>query len=254
LAAPRRGLEIASGLALTAGLVWFGFAVTGAKVSALAPSVGPGGIAPLPGSTTTHAMWVFDGQRTRVSECRTPSPASTVMTRYEALARDEASARDAPYMIQEEEGGGGALVWVAPDGRRRAVLVAPDPAGGTLYRLLEAPAPDTQPGAPRRLPGGVACPVGYGVALSVERPTGGGFALLQAHSPPSRAAEACVAALGAAGITVDPTAAAVLASGGATDRGDAPLTLPLVDDRGPRGVLVVAPDGEGGARASLTLE
>lgn len=244
---PARVPQIALGLALSAGLVAFGFAVTGTRIGALSPAhQGPSGLPPLEGSEAVHSTVLVDGQPTNVSDCSSPSAPGMILARYEAIAQAESGAREAPYLLQTDETGGGALVWTAPDGTRRAVLANRDALGGTRYKLIEAPPPSRE--VRRKLPGGVEPPTGAEVVLSVERPGGGGFAMMKVGASPVVAADRCLTALAAQGLTPDPTARAVLT-------GEGPITLPLVDATGgTRGVLVVAADEAGGARASLTLE
>jgi hypothetical protein len=238
--------RIALGLALTAGLLSFGFAVTGTPIGALSPPIGPGGIPVLPGSDATHSLVLVDGEETRVSDCTVATSPAVVLERYERIAREENASRDTPYLVQESPGGSAALAWVAPDGRRRAVLIHPDAQGGTTYRLLEAAAPSA--GATRRLPCGLDRPEGTDVLLAVERPGGGGLCLLASPMSPGVTAERCLAALARLGVAPDPAAQALLAGA------DGPSTLLLRDQEGSRGTLVIAPDGRGGARVSLTLQ
>lgn len=234
------------GLVLTAGILWFGFLVTGTRLSALAGGPGPGGLAPLPGSEATHTTVLVDGRPTRVSECLAPSPPAVVLEKYVALAAAESERAGLPY-IAHDHAHGGALVWATADGRRRAVMVESDPLGRARYRLIETPPQPATAAPPPRLPAGLATPPGLEVVMSIERPGGRGFALLRSGAPPAATAERCLASLAHDGLSVEATAVATSAPDGA-------LTLPLHDATGPRGVLWVVPDGEGGARASLTVE
>ncbi|MCO5168578.1 MAG: hypothetical protein M9894_19740 [Planctomycetes bacterium] len=241
----RRAPNLLLGAALTAALVWFGFLVTGTRVDALVGGR-PGGLAPLPGSEATHTTVLVDGQPTRVSDCWLATPPAGVLARYEALAAAESRASGAPYVKQEEAAlGGGVLVWRAPDGRRRAVFVEADALGRSRYRLLEA----DPPRAPtRRLPRGLEPPPGVEVVLSLERPGGGGFALVRSPAPVPAAADALLRALARDGLTAEPAALALLIAEGT-------VSLPLQGaDGAARGLLTVGPDGQGGARASLTLD
>ncbi len=244
----RRASQLLVGSALTAGLVWFGFLVTGTRVSALTGGGhGPGALPPLPGSEAVHSTLLVDGRPTRVSECLAPSPPSVVLEAYVKVAAADAERAGLPFLAQDDATGG-ALVWATAEGRRRAVLVESDPLGRARYRLIQTDPP--APGAPRaapRLPGGLPAPAGVEVVLSLERPGGGGFALLRSSAPVATTADRCLAAFARAGLSVE---AAASASSGP----DGALTLPLHDASGPRGVLSVLPDGQGGARASLTVE
>lgn len=244
-----RGPQLLLGTVLTVALVAFGLAVTGVRVGALTTtSRGPSGLRPIPDSDAVHSTVLVDGQPTLVSDCSTKNAPAMVLARYEEKARAEAAAREAPYLLQTDELGGGALLWTAPDGTRRAVMAHADGLGGTRYKLIEAPPPARD--ARSKLPGGVEAPQGATVAMSVERPGGGGFALLRFAVSPAVAADRCLGALAAQGLTPDPTARALSSMTGR----EGPVTLPLADARGPRGVLVIAADEAGGARASLTLE
>lgn len=242
----RRAPNVLLGVALSAGLIWFGFLVTGTRVDALVGGARPGGLTPLPGSEALHTTVLVDGQPTRVSDCTLASAPAAVLARYEALAAAESRRSDAPYIKQDAPAlGGGVLLWRAPDGRRRAVFVEADRLGRARYRLLESDPPRA---GSRRLPGGIEAPPGVEVVMSVERPGGGGLALLRTVAPVPAAADRLIGALAREGLTADPAAVALLT-------GDGAVTVPLSDGRGAaRGVLTVSPDGQGGARASLTLD
>lgn len=241
----RRASQLLVGSALTAGLIWFGFLVTGTRVSALTGGPGPGGLAPLPGSEARHSTVLVDGHPTRVSECLAASPPSIVLEKYVALAASESERAGVPFVAQEHAGGG-AIVWATAEGQRRAVMVEADPVGRARYRLIESDLPRTAAPTPR-LPRGLTSPAGVEVVLSVERPGGAGFALLRSSAPVPATADRCLAALARDGLSVEATAVA-------TSHADGALTLPLHDATGPRGVLTVMPDGQGGARASLTVD
>ncbi len=241
----RRAPQVLVGSALTAGLIWFGFLVTGTRVSALTGGPGPGGLTPLPGSEATHSTVLVDGQPTRMSECLAASPPSVVLERYADLAAAESEAAGVPF-IAEDHPGGGALVWTAPDGRRRAVVVESDPLGRARYRLIESDLQTTPP-APR-MPRGLSAPGGgVDLVMSIERPGGGGFALLRSAASVTATADRCLASLARDGLSVEAAASASPGPDGA-------LALPLHDADGPRGLLTVTPDGQGGARASLTVQ
>lgn len=247
-----RARQLTVGVALTAGLLAFGFFVTGTRVDALGGRSAPGatGLQPLPGSEARHSTVLVDGLPTRVSDCTTSALAGVVLDTYARLAGAESLTTNAPYLVQETPGGG-AVVWSTADGRRRAVILDADPLGGTRYRLLETVAPSSGAPAHRLLPLGMACPQGMDAFLSVERPGGGGYALLSSYGPVATTAERCLEALSRVGMTIDPATRALLdqSQGGQ-------VTLPLEDGPGGgrRGVLVVTPDGQGGARASISIE
>lgn len=245
-----RARQIAVGVALTAGLLAFGFFVTGTRVDALGGRSAPGaiGLQPLPGSEVKHSTVLVDGQPTRVSDCTTSALAGVVLDKYATLAGAEAQTTNAPYLVQETPGGG-AVLWTTADGRRRAVIIDADPLAGTRYRLLETlPAGPSGPTA-RRLPRGMDAPLGVSPFLSVERPGGGGYALLSSSGPVATTAELCLQSLSRVGLTVDPSTRALLDQ---TQSGQ--VTLPLSDGQGGRGVLVVTPDGQGGSRVSISIE
>jgi hypothetical protein len=245
-----RARQIAVGVALTAGLLAFGFFVTGTRVDALGGRSTPGaiGLQPLPGSQVRHTTLLVDGQPTRVSECTTPALVGAVLAKYATLAGTEAAATGAPYLVQESPGAA-AVVWLTADGRRRAVLLDAHPQGGTAYRLLETLAAPTASTTASRLPRGMDLPRGMTAFLSVERPGGGGFAMLSSSGPVATTAELLLASLARVGLAVDPSTGSLRHQGPGGQ-----VTLPLDDGQGGRGVLVVTPDGDGGARASISIE
>src|SRR5690606_1633395 len=162
-----RASQVLTGVVLSAGLVWFGFLVTGTRVDALTGGPGPGGLTPLPGSEATHTTVLLDGQPTLVSDCTAASPPEVVPEASADLPAADARRTGLPFIAQRQPDGG-ALVWTAPDGRRRAVLVEADPLGRARYRLLEAALP--RGASTQRLPGGLTTPPGLEVVLSLQRP------------------------------------------------------------------------------------
>lgn len=241
-----------AGAASAAAFVGFGLWVTGADVRALSPArLGlqgdPGPLLPPEGARWTVGARAIDGAAAHVVEGTTDREAGAVLDDYAALAEREVEGSRAPYLRQDDPGGGGAVLWVTRSGARRAALVQADALRGARFRLISTPPPGEGEVA-SRMPLDLEPPAGARLVFSTVAADGSGFALLEVHGSARGAARRALERVQAIGLVADPEAVAALDE----DAGPGQVALPLRDAAGPRGVIL-ATAGGGGAPARVTL-
>ena len=260
----QRAQRVLLGAGLTAGLLALGFYVTGASParawSRLAPPAAPGGFVVIDGSQQGYQEVTLNGRPTRVLVCTHPGKSPREVLKHYARVAAAETPPKIPF-VAEEADDGGSLVWVTPDGTRKAVLVGPIPGGvGSVFRLISVEGPSLQTGQPvpsrapppgeaTLLPGGAIAPPGFRVGFCLTRPDGSGSAVLEARGACRDVAARLLDELERVGFSVEEQAAQALRA--ATP--DTRLLLPLRHRSGSSsGHLAVSPS-EDGARASLSV-
>jgi hypothetical protein len=257
--------RVVLGASITAGLIALGLYVSGASParawSRLSPQPPLAGLVALPGSRHGDQEVVLNGRPTPVRVCWHPSRAPReVLAHYAKVAAGETAA-GVPYVLAEAEHGGSVL-WVTPEGTRKAVLVDAAPEGGTVFRLIAeegaslragqpVPAFGPKPAKEVLLPGGAAAPPGVRVGFCVVNPDGSGTATLDANGAPRDVAARVLAELERVGFSVagDDPEARLLSEALPQTR----TILPLRHRSGTlSGHLSVSPH-EAGVRAALTI-
>ena len=238
------------GTALTCGLLAFGVTFTG--LDARAAQAGwfqpawRGAVAPLPNAQARVGQATLSGLPTQVLRGQSERSPRSVFQHYR---RQALAAGGGETLVEVDHGAdGGVLAWIGDGGERLGVIVEPNAAGGSRYRLLDS-RPPTQPAhGALGLPAGLAAPHAFSVISSVTHDDGTGHALLAYDGGVQDAAAALREHLEAHGFTVDAGAARALAAAQPdTDR----LALPFAGD-GRRGLLIVA-SNTGRARITLSV-